>query len=40
MDCEGDLDYFAESRGEKLFISREEKCVAKGDRYCEFVLTK
>ncbi|MEM4447358.1 MAG: V4R domain-containing protein [Candidatus Jordarchaeales archaeon] len=37
---EGILNHFAETKGEPPFTSREEKCVAKGDDYCEFVLQR
>lgn len=37
---EGILNHFAEAEGKPPFTSREEKCVAKGDDYCEFVLQR
>ncbi|MBS7247988.1 MAG: hypothetical protein QXN15_09195 [Candidatus Jordarchaeales archaeon] len=37
---EGILNYFAEVEGKPPFVSKEEKCVAKGDNYCEFVLSR
>lgn len=37
---EGVLNYFAEKEGEPPFTAREEKCVAKGDKFCEFILEK
>ena len=37
---EGILNYFAEKEGKPLFLSREVKCKAMGDEYCEFLLER
>ncbi|MEM2156715.1 MAG: hypothetical protein QXQ05_09170 [Candidatus Jordarchaeales archaeon] len=35
---EGILNYFAEKEGKPSFTSKEEKCVARGDKFCEFTI--
>ena len=37
---EGILNHLAERREKQPFTAKKVSCIAKGDRYCEFVLEK